>query len=76
MEREEPITIAGYRQAMAIIHTLTISRVQMGYLLERIEAAEAKVQEAMNVANWIRDNHGDYISREIEERLLTALGSE
>lgn len=42
-------------------------------LAERLKAAEAKVAAALEVAEWIRGNHGDYISREIEDRLRDAL---
>jgi len=33
----------------------------------------AIVERVSDVADWIRDNHGDYISREIEARLRAAI---
>ncbi len=45
------------------------------YLLAMVREQAAKLEAAHDIAEWIRDNHGDYISRETEERLRAALGA-
>lgn len=46
------------------------------YLLARLAVAETKLANVADVAEWVRDNHGDYVSREIEDRIRAALSGE
>ena len=43
------------------------------FLLDLARKQAAALERVEALVDWIRDNHGDYISREIEDRIRGAL---